>query len=72
MKVLELVRRIKALNNVEQDLIEIILTRIENGRRVYGPWKIKDGRSYNEEALQEIIDALHYCAVGLLEIRDDD
>lgn len=69
---MKLTDRIKALNNTERAIIEIILTRIENGRKVYGPWKIKDGRNYKREALEEIIDALHYCAAGLMEPHDDD
>jgi hypothetical protein len=58
--------RIEALEADERAIVEKLLDRIEQGRRVYGPWRVDDGRDYPAEALDEVIDALHYCAASLL------
>lgn len=59
--------RIEALQADERAIVEKLLDRIEQGREVYGPWKVDDGRDYRKEALAEVIDALHYCAAALLD-----
>jgi len=61
-----LAERIEALEADERAIVDVLLDRIEQGRKVYGPWRVNDGRDYNAEALEEIIDALHYCAAALL------
>lgn len=59
--------RIEALQADERAIVEKLLDRIEQGREVYGPWKVDDGRDYQSEALAEVIDALHYCAAVLVK-----
>jgi len=63
----KLIERIEALQADEQAIVEKLLERIEQGREVYGPWKVDDGRDYQAEALDEVIDALHYCAAALVK-----
>ena len=65
--VTKLTERIEALQADEQAIVEKLLDRIEQGRDVYGPWKVDDGRDYQSEALDEVIDALHYCAAALVK-----
>ncbi len=63
----KLVERIEALQADEKAIVDKLLDRIEQGREVYGPWKVDDGRDYQAEALDEVIDALHYCAAALVK-----
>jgi len=63
----KLTKRIEALQADERAIVEKLLDRIEQGREVYGPWKVDDGRDYQAEALDEVIDALHYCAASLVK-----
>src|SRR5688572_6768681 len=58
--------RIEALNVDERSILDRLLTRLETGRKVYGPWDVHDGRDYRKESLEEIVDALHYCAAQLV------
>ena len=62
-----LAERIEALQADERAIVEKLLDRIEQGRELYGPWKVDDGRDYQAEALDEVIDALHYCAAALVK-----
>ena len=64
---MKLTERIEALQADEQAIVEKLLDRLEQGREVYGPWKVDDGRDYQAEALDEVIDALHYCAAALVK-----
>ena len=48
---------------------QALLDRIEEGRQRYGIWNVDDGREYPAETLDEVIDALHYCAAGLVRLR---
>ena len=63
--------RIEALQEDERAIIEVLLDRIEQGRKEYGPWKVNDGRDYRAEAFDEIIDALHYCAAAIVKKKQD-
>ena len=67
MSAMKLAERIEALQADERTIVETLLERIEQGREVYGPWKVDDGRDYHSEALAEVIDALHYCAAALVK-----
>jgi len=62
-----LTQRIEALQEDEKAIVEVLLDRIEQGRKEYGPWKVNDGRDYQAEAFDEVIDALHYCAAALVK-----
>lgn len=61
-----LAERIESLPADERLILESLLSRIELGRRLYGPWNIDDGRDYPSEILAEIIDSLHYSAAELI------
>lgn len=63
----KLVNRIQELQADERAIIETLLDRIEVGRKQYGPWKVNDGRDYQAEVIEEVIDALHYCAALLVK-----
>lgn len=65
-----LIERIDALRKDERRIIEVLLDRIDQGRKVYGPWRIDDGRNYSKETFEEVIDALHYCAAALLKEKN--
>lgn len=57
---------------IENEIIGLLAERVRAGRRVYGLWQADDPRSYNREALEEIIDALAYCAAELLRSSAGD
>jgi DNA polymerase-3 subunit epsilon len=65
----ELAARIRALEADERLIVEMILSRIDNGRCHYGAWNSRDGRDYPAEALAEVIDALNYTAAELVRRR---
>ena len=64
----KLTMRIEALAEDEKAIVEILLDRLEKGRKTYGPWRVNDGRDLNKEAFEEVIDALHYCAARLVQL----
>ena len=59
--------RISSLGADEQRILIKTLERLEQGKKEYGEWKIPDGRDYDNEVLEEVIDALQYCAAKLIE-----
>ncbi len=61
--------RLGALNSDEHSIALKILDRLEEGRREYGPWDVRDGRDYVNEALEEAIDGFVYCAAGLVGLE---
>jgi hypothetical protein len=52
----------------ESAILRLLSERLAEGRRVYGPWRVDDGRRYPREALAEVLDALHYCAAELVRL----
>jgi hypothetical protein len=56
----------------EEQITNLLSERLKQGRRVYGPWRVNDGRKYPREALAEVLDALHYCAAELLRLERAD
>jgi hypothetical protein len=69
MKSLEQI--VRNLNVDELQIAKSALSRLDEGRKIYGPWNLKDTRDYPEEALAEVVDALHYCAAELVRLRRD-
>ncbi len=57
------------LSGNEKAILDMSFQRILLGQHSYGPWYVHDGRDYPQEALEEVIDALHYCAAGLVKIK---
>lgn len=60
---------IATLGEGERAIIETMIERLSSGRKEYGYWKIGDGRDNRQEALEEVIDALNYCAAELVRLR---
>ncbi len=53
----------------EREIIEALIKRMEQGRKTYGPWNVNnDKRNNPQEALEEVLDALHYCAAELVRL----
>jgi hypothetical protein len=65
----KLAARIELLSADELEILETLLSRLEKGRKCYGPWMVNDGRDYDAEALAEVMDALHYCAARLVQLN---
>jgi len=61
--------RILDLEDDEYEILQTLLDRLEVGRRQYGPWHVDDGRDYPAEALEEVLDGLHYVAAELVRRR---
>jgi len=57
------------LQSDERAIAEAALVRLDQGRPLYGAWRVDDDRDYPTEALAEVIDALHYCAAELVRLR---
>jgi hypothetical protein len=67
----ELLIKIQRLSADERKIIGELINRMDAGRRVYGPWRLADGRDLPAEALEEVLDALHYCAAALVRLGAD-
>jgi hypothetical protein len=65
----ELQQRINALGPVVEQMIELLVERLEGGQRLYGEWKEDDARDYLQEALEEALDGQAYIAALLLKIK---
>ena len=61
--------RIAVLPEDERAILEVLLERMGKGRQQYGVWNVDDRRDYPAETLDEVIDALHYCAAALVRLR---
>lgn len=65
----EILARINNLGSDEKEIMLMLLERLETGREVYGEWKVSDGRNYEREMLEELLDAMHYGSAMLLKLR---
>ena len=63
-----LTRAITKLACDERRIVENIITRIDAGRRSYGPWLVHDGRPYTKEAIAEVFDGMAYLAAELVRL----
>lgn len=61
--------RIRSLPEDEEEITTTLLERLERGRREYGAWDVHDGRDYESEALEEMLDGLHYLAAAVVRRR---
>ena len=64
----DLVHRISQMPLDEQALVQTLVDRLDAGRQRYGPWRLDDDRRYQVEALEEVLDALHYVAAQLVRM----
>ena len=54
-----------------KDIVNLVKERLKQGKREYGgEIDIHDGRDWNQEALEEILDCCVYVAAKLLEIKE--
>ncbi len=65
---LTLLDRLTRLQADECYVVEAIVTRLDQGRTTYGPWRVGDGRDNPHEALCEVSDALAYVAAELVRL----
>ncbi len=63
-----LLDRLAHLQADESEIVEIIVSRLAQGRTTYGPWRVGDGRDNPHEALCEVFDALAYVAAELVRL----
>jgi len=61
--------RLSKLAGDERQIFEALLSRLDQGRKAYGPWCVDDGRDYPSEAYAEVLDGLHYVAAELVKQR---
>jgi DNA polymerase-3 subunit epsilon len=66
---LQLGGRIESLPTDERAITTTLLDRLDAGRKQYGAWNVHDGRDYEHEALEEVLDGLHYLAAALVKRR---
>jgi len=58
---------------MNKEIIKLIKQRLEKGKKEYGQEvDVFDGRDWEEEALEEILDSLVYIAAALLKKRKSD
>lgn len=65
----ELQQRINAMGPVVEDMVGLLVDRLELGHKTYGEWQKDDDRDLLTEALEEALDLQAYTAVLLLQIR---
>jgi hypothetical protein len=64
----QLLRVNAGLGEDELAVLVLIAGRLEKGRGVYGELRIaRDGRDFGAESLEEILDALSYCGMALVQ-----
>tara|TARA_R100000700_G_C3171911_1_gene146440 strand:+ start:2077 stop:2328 length:252 start_codon:yes stop_codon:yes gene_type:complete len=57
--------------NYNEDIINLIKERLKKGKKQYGgAMDIHDGRNWNVEALEEILDCCVYVAARILQIHE--
>ncbi len=61
-----LIERFESLGKHEKAILKLVIekavSRMEVGRRTYGEWLPGDKRSFAREAMEEVVDAMHYLA----------
>lgn len=65
----KLIQQISALEGDELEVVKMIVDRMSQGRKVYGPWCVDDGRDYLDETLQEMLDGANYLAAELVRLK---
>jgi hypothetical protein len=55
----------------ERRIAELAVQRLSDGRTVYGPWNVEDGRAYEREAMEEAADGFMYSMAALVRARRD-
>ena len=65
----EFLARIEKLSSDEHEVLDLLLDRIDGGRRRYGRWNVCDGRDYHHEALCEALDGMAYLAAEIVRLR---
>lgn len=61
----------KIKKKYNKDIVNLVKERLKQGKREYGgEIDIHDGRDWNQEALEEILDCCVYLAAKVLEIKE--
>lgn len=61
----------KIKKKYNKDIVNLVKERLKQGKREYGgEIDIHDGRDWNQEALEEILDCCVYVAAKVLEIKE--
>jgi hypothetical protein len=55
---------------MEKEIAHLVIARLLQGAEDYGDWPADDPRDNLEEALEELIDGMHYLAAEVVRIRD--
>jgi hypothetical protein len=66
----QLISIIEELDEDEALILLEIAKRLQEGQQVYGSWSVHDERDYPREALEEVVDALNYCAAELVRLSE--
>jgi len=59
-----------ALGKTEREIIEMQVKRLKSGATQYGEWDPNDGRDYEQETLEELVDATQYLCAEMIRRRD--
>lgn len=59
-------------NDAEKRVAGMVLERLHQGYKEYGPLSLNDGRSHIREGLEEAIDMSIYLAIKLIEMMEAD
>ncbi len=54
----------------EERVLGLLRARLDMGRREYGELDVHDGRDWEREALEELLDGVLYMAIMLVRMRD--
>ena len=65
----ELLAKVSSLGEIEREITELVVDRLQEGSETYGPWPEVDDRDYLEETLEELIDGMAYLSAELLRLQ---
>tara|TARA_R100000773_G_C4162785_1_gene79852 strand:- start:162 stop:407 length:246 start_codon:yes stop_codon:yes gene_type:complete len=58
-------------SNMNKEIVNLIEQRLEKGKREYGDQiDPNDGRNWEQEALEEVLDGMVYLATAILKIKN--
>lgn len=61
----------KIKKKYNKDIVNLVKERLKQGKREYGgEINVHDGRDWNQEALEEILDCCVYVAAKVLQIKE--
>jgi len=65
----EMLAKFSSLGEVEREIADLVISRLQEGTETYGAWPVGDDREYVEETIEELIDGMSYLSAELLRLQ---